>query len=264
MPISNAFGKKVFFLYPPPVLVEVAELLAKNEYEVYLVYDHRRLRKALSATGESILFINIDQTPDGMTWEGYVRDLHCDGACKDVGVGIVTLSDIDPAIREKYILELQVPCGFVVLKLGTAKTIEILLKTLEANEARGKRKYVRAICPPDSGRCNVEHEGRMIYGDIADISSAGMAVAFHEQMRMRPGTVLRKLSILVKGVRLLVDGFVASEKRSESGMQVLIIMFIPNSLDEPRLEKLKLLVYRLNQYSMDQSLSQMPSPALAR
>lgn len=132
-----SLGKKIFFLYPPPVLSEVAEELAKSEYEVYLVKDHKKLRKVLAAKGESILFVNIDQPPDAAHWESYVKEVLCDGECREVGVGIITLNDINPEVREKYLMQLQVPCGFIVLKLGTAKAIEILKRTLEANEARG-------------------------------------------------------------------------------------------------------------------------------
>jgi len=252
-----ALGKKVIFLYPPPVLSEVAEELAKSEFEVYLAHDHLRLRKLLAGSGDSILFINIDKVPEPGLWEPYIRDILHDEAFRHVGVGVMTMNDPDPGMREKYILGLQVPCGYVGLKLATAHTIDILKKILDANEARGKRKYVRASCPPGTGQCNVDMDGSVTWGDILDISSAGMAVSFHGGQTLKVGTVLGKLSILVKGVRLLVDGFVAAHRKAEDGLMISIVMFIPNSLDEERTNKLRILVYRLNQQSLDQRLLAM-------
>ncbi len=254
---STALGKKVFSLYPPPVLSEVAEELARNEYEIYLIHDHRKLRRVLPSNGESVLFVNIDESPEGTNWESYIGEIMCDSGCKDVGVGILTMNTIEPPIRERYLTKLKIPCGSVMLRFGMSKNIEILTKTLEACKARGNRRYVRALCPPGSGRCNVEFDGSTIYGDILDISSAGMAVTFEHGGSLRQGTVLRKLSILIKGVRLIADGFVAKERPGEDGLTVHIVMFLPNSLDERRSEKLKLLVYKLNQYTMNRCLDSM-------
>jgi hypothetical protein len=247
-------GKKIFFLYPPPVLSEVAEELAKNEFEVYLVNDHRRLRALLAANGESILFVNIDKVPEGTHWETFVREILEDSSCRDVGVGVMTMNDINPENREKYVMQLQVPCGYVVLKLGTNQTIDILKRTLDANEAKGKRKHVRAKCPPGAGQCNVEIDGQMAYAEILDISSVGMAVSFEGGISLRAGTVLEKIAVHVRGTRLLVDGFVATQRPGEDGSLVSVVMFHPNSLDEQRINKLKILVYKLNQHTMDQLL----------
>ncbi len=159
---STALGKKVFSLYPPPVLSEVAEELARNEYEIYLIHDHRKLRRVLPSNGESVLFVNIDESPEGTNWESYIGEIMCDSGCKDVGVGILTMNTIEPPIRERYLTKLKIPCGSVMLRFGMSKNIEILTKTLEACKARGNRRYVRALCPPGSGRCNVEFDGSTI------------------------------------------------------------------------------------------------------
>ncbi len=249
-----AMGKKVFFLNPLPVLSEVAEELAKSEYEVYLVSDHRRLRKVLASDGESILFLNVDQTPEPGRWESYVKEVLCDGSCQEVGVGILTTRELDRELREKYTVGLQVPCGIVALKRGTAKAVELLKLTLDANDARGKRRHVRAFLPPGSGQCNVETDQGPVYAEITEISSVGMAVTFDGTTSFPTGTLLRKLAIQVKGFRLIADGFVAHERADSGGSITSVIMFVPSSLDEQKSERLRLLVYRLNQVAMDQLL----------
>jgi hypothetical protein len=56
----NALGKKVFFLYPPPVLSEIVDELARCEFEVFLVRDHVRLGNVLKSNPEALVFIDID------------------------------------------------------------------------------------------------------------------------------------------------------------------------------------------------------------
>jgi c-di-GMP-binding flagellar brake protein YcgR len=141
----------------------------------------------------------------------------------------------------------------VVLKLGASKTAEILAKTLEANEARGRRKFVRATCPPGSGQCNVEHEGMTLRAELTDLSSAGMAIRFEGEPSLPVGSVMKDIAISVKGQRLIASGVVVTKRVGPDG-PVHVLMFSPASLDESRRDKLKILVFRMNQSSMDRVL----------
>lgn len=248
---SSDLGKKIFFLYPPTVLTEVVEELARLEFEVYLARDHVRLKRALSSFPNSIVFMAIDERLDDAEWEAYARSLRDE--LPSVGLGVVTLND-DDAKRELYLMQLQVPCGFVVLKLGAAKTAEILSKTLEANEARGRRRFVRAACAPGAGQCSVEHEGITLRAELTDLSSVGMAVHFEGEPSLRVGSVLKSVAISVKGQRLIVDGVVVTRRDGPHGHPIHVVMFAPSSLDESRRDKLKTLVFRLNQSAMDRVL----------
>lgn len=254
---TGALGKKIFFLYPPPVLNEVVEDLARREFEVYLVRDHARLARLLADEPDSILFINIDEGMDEPAWASYVKTLRSDEKTKDVGIGILSLNE-DKDLMEKYLMEIQVPCGFVVVKLGTAKTIEILTKTLDANEARGRRRFVRASCQPGAALCAVEIDGRSVQGNLSDLSSAGMALSFEGHSSLKPGTVLRGITLNVKGARLALNGFVAA-KRGTAESPVYIVMFDPSSIDDARRDKLRSLVSKLNQTSMDRLLETIPA-----
>ena len=60
-----------------------------------------------------------------------------------VQIGILSYNE-DRELAEKYLMDIGVQCGFIKLKLGLQESIAIILKTLEATEARGNRKYVRA------------------------------------------------------------------------------------------------------------------------
>jgi c-di-GMP-binding flagellar brake protein YcgR len=148
-------------------------------------------------------------------------------------------------------MTLQVQCGFVILKIGASKTAEILAKTLEANEARGRRKFVRAPCNPGVGQCAVDFEGATLRAELTDLSSAGMAIRFRDSAGLKVGTVLRDMSLTIKGQRLSASGVVVAKRDGENG---LVIMFDPSSIDEARRDKLKSIVFKVNQLTMDLAL----------
>jgi hypothetical protein len=249
---SSVLGKKVFFLYPPPVLTEVIDILANQEFEVYLVRDHERLRRLAASFPDAILFANIDGVLEEAGWIAYIEGLRREAPA--VGIGIVTLND-SAELRQKYLMDIQVQCGFVVLNIGSAKTAEILTKTLEANEARGRRKFVRALCPPGVGQFAVDIGGATLRGGLTDLSSAGMAIEPDDDTSLRVGTLLRDISLTIKGSRILVSGVVVAKRSGgKEGRDVDVVMFTPDSLDEARREKLKTTVFKVNQLGMDRAL----------
>jgi PilZ domain. len=249
---SGLLGKKVFFLYPPPVLSEIVEDLARQEFEVYLTREHDKLRRYLDKSPDSIVFINLDDGLEEAGWLSYVESLR--KSAPSVGVGIVTLND-NAELREHYLMNLQVQCGFVILKIGAAKTGEILAKTLEANEARGRRKFVRAACAPGVGQCAFDFEGATIRAELTDLSSAGMAIHLEGGLSLKVGTVLRDIAVTIKGGRLSLSGVVVAKRSDDGAVPAHVVMFDPASLDEARREKLKSLVCKVNQISMDAILS---------
>ncbi len=260
---SGVLGKKVLFLYPPPVLTNVVEELARREFEVYLIGNHDKARLYLAAEPESIVFVNIDDGLPEPDWENWVRGLHDDGKTAGVGVGIISLND-DQELKTKYLMDLQVQCGYVTLKIGAAKSAEILARTLEANEARGKRRFVRARTMPGTTLCAAAFEGSTLRGEIRDFSIAGMAVQFEGGAALKAGTVLRAMAITIKGGRLSIDGVVvahrnvaatASEKDADQAST--LIMFDPNSMDDVKKEKLRSLILKVNQAEFDKKLEGM-------
>jgi hypothetical protein len=249
---SGALGKRVFFLYPPPVLTEVIDVLARQEFEVCLARDHEKLRRFIASFPDAIVFIDIDAVLDDEAWLGYVAALR--KQVPALGIGIITLTD-DAALREKYLMDLQVGCGFVVLNIGAAKTAEILAKTLEANEARGRRKFVRAPCGPGTGLFAVDVGGTTLRGELTDLSSAGMAMRADGDSSLKVGTLLRDISLTIKGARVLVSGVVVAKRAGEKdGAEVDVVMFTPDSLDEARRDKLKSIVFKINQMALDQAM----------
>lgn len=264
---SGALGKKILFLYPAPVLTEVVEELARREFEVYLVRDHNKVRRFLNNSPDSVLFVNLDDGLEESAWEIYLKEIKDNEATSMVGLGVLSMND-DAELKQKYLMDLQLPCGYITLKIGAAKSVEILAKTLEVNEARGRRKFVRALCPSGTAQCIVDFGGETLRGEVSDFSSAGVALDFSEGKVIKPGTVLRGIQLAVKGGRVIADGFVAAHRAAQrnpdsaaesAGPSVAshVIMFDPSSLDDVRREKLRSLVFKVNQASFDRVMESL-------
>ncbi|HOX17246.1 MAG TPA: hypothetical protein PKW82_02225 [Spirochaetales bacterium] len=250
---SGDFGKKVFFLHPPGVINDVAGILARSEFETYLVKDHDRLKRWLAKHPESIVFVNLDEGLPEPEWEAWVRAVMGDGATRPVGIGVVTLTG-SSELSEKYLIDIGVACGFVVVKVGVAKTAEILLKTLEANEARGKRKFVRVPCADSGVELNFSDGERTAKATVLDLSVAGLACRFEEGRRPAPRSLLRGMHLSLKGVPLFADGIYVGS-REDSGVATDLVMFDPRSLDDDKKDKIRGFGRKVLQARMDAELA---------
>lgn len=225
-------GRKVFFLYPHSVLNEdlMVEILA-NEYEVYGIRDHEAAAKVVAANAGSILFVNIDEALRESQWESWIRRLISQPTTASTRVGIMTYNP-DPELARKYLIEVGIPCGYIQLKLGLAEGKDIILRTLAANEARGRRRFVRARCTdPRKASFNVTVRGAHLTGQVLDISVAGMACQFDSTVRLRPHEMLDDMQLRLRGTLCRLCGNLGS---SHTEGDRFLIMFRSPLSDEVR------------------------------
>jgi hypothetical protein len=205
--VKAAWGRKVFFLYPHSVFSDELFLeILNNEYEVYVVKSHEAAWKISEAFPGSILFVNIDDVLPEKDWEAWVRKLLADPKRKETRVGILTYNE-DKELAKRYLMEISIACGFIHLKQGLAESKRIILKTLEANEARGRRRYVRARCmEPQKAVFNMRYMGKLHTGVIQDISAAGMSFRLDKPVALKEKAVLDDIQLKLKGVLCRVSG----------------------------------------------------------
>ena len=220
---NNFEAKKVFFLYPHSVIQqELVEQLISNEYEVYLIRDHKRLRKILHDFHNPIVFINVDENLEKEEWKEYVSEI-IKAEDNNAQIGILTYNE-DQRLAQYYLMELMVPCGFIKLKLGLQQSKAIILKTLEANEAKGRRRYLRIVCwDMPSTEFNVKIEGVIYNGKIKDISSVGMAIIFNENIVLKKHTLVSDIQLKLKGKIARVSGPVLGTRIVPEGTVHVII-----------------------------------------
>ena len=244
---NGKLGKKVFFLNPHSVIQdEMVNLLFKNEYEVYLIKDHKKCLRILDKNPDSILFVNIDDELNDTQWEEYIRSIMRTPATSNVRIGILTYND-SQELKKKYLMDIGLPCGYIRLKLGLSESTKIILKTLDANEAKGTRKYVRAKCM-NNATFNVKFNGSIREGDIKDISTAGMACTMTKNVEIPVRSLLKGIQLNLKGALCLLNGFVAGIRREDQW--VYVIMFTPDMSTQNK-EKIRHYIQRNLQQEID-------------
>lgn len=242
-------NKKVFFLYPQSVIQdELITFLLKNEFEVYFLNDHEKAIRLFRKFKNSICFINIDDGLKEEEWEKYITSLRADPETKEVQIGILSYNN-DPDLMQKYLMDIGVECGFIQLKLGVKQSTDIILKVLEVNEAKGRRKFVRVNCENDPKvMVNFSHREHSYQGQIIDISSVGVACKFSESVSAKNKTILHKIQLNLKGSLIQTDGIILA--RRSDNERILIMVFNPR-LKDLELEKIHKFIHKTLQKEMD-------------
>lgn len=252
---DSLFGKKVFFLNPPAVISEVLPELSASEYEIYTNTDHTRLGRYLCRNPDCLVFVNIEEGDDERVWRSWIRSVKDNAASAATRFGIIAMM-ADDTKKQAYIMDLGLECGFIVVKIGASKTTEILLKMLEANEAKGRRRYVRTICPEDSADFTCKTSAGLIRGALKDMSSVGMATEFSDGFAPGTGTRLKDIQLNLRGARVIVSGVVIGGRDDDPKGRSRVIMFEPASLTDEKRSKLCSFIRKLLQAQMNQELSQ--------
>jgi hypothetical protein len=222
-------GRKVFFLYPHSVIKEeMIEDIIAEEYEAYILKDHKRAARLMKAFPGSILFVNIDEAMKEPAWEQYILNITGSEEYTDPRIGIFTYNE-DQELARKYLIDHSLPCGFIRLKLGYGETKKILLDVLKANEAKGRRKFVRTLCGDDpQATINVPGSGSIIQGKLLDISSAGAACAFDNESMFPKNSLLKDIQLQLRGARVMLSGIVMGTRHDDARVHVLL--FDPKSM----------------------------------
>ncbi|MBN2352833.1 MAG: PilZ domain-containing protein [Spirochaetales bacterium] len=252
---ERANGRKVFFLYPHSIVRDLVKEIVRNEYEVYIVEDHDRLRPLLVKYGNPIVFINIEERLKEEEWEKYIKDIISNPSTKEVGVGVLTYFDRSKALTEKYLLELGVNCGYIRLKTDINKCKGIILRMLEANEARGKRRFVRGLCNPRLDTLNIVFNGARSTGRLLDVSIAGLACRFDGLARkIEAGQELKDIQLVLRGSRCQIDGRVIRVDRRGGDDDVYVVLFKAETLIPPVKEKIHNFIQICLQNSIEQEM----------
>lgn len=248
---NMTLGKKVFFLNPHSIIKEdLIQTILYNEYEVYFLSDETQAIRLCKKFRNSLLFINIDAKLANGSWESLVTNILTNPDTEGVLVGILTTSE-DNSLKEKYLMHIGVQAGFIQLKMGVKECTAIILKMLEANEAKGRRKYVRAINDdPKNGRFNVRINDTFEEGYIHDISSVGMAISFKGVVNLPKNALLKEIQLKLKGTISRTDGIVLGFRGSETKTYILLF--------SPKLNgKTKENVYRFIHHALQKGISSL-------
>ncbi len=222
----DPLGKKIFFLYPASVIKEeLLFRLIEQEYEVYSIGDHQTCIKLLRKYPHSIVYANIDEVLDEHAWEAYLMGIRSTKETEGVGIGVCSYN-ANEDLKKKFLMDVGVDCGFVRLKIGLEESTVILLETLKANEAKGRRKYVRASCDHDTlSSINVKIEEGLVRGRIQNISSVGFACVFDSDPGIKKNTLLQNMQLKLRGTLLQIEAVAFGTREAEQ--KTYVFLFTP-------------------------------------
>jgi hypothetical protein len=213
---SDIVGKKVFFLYPSKVILNgIAEELIQQEYEVYIIQNHQKLRDVLKQFPDSIVFVNIDDGIPEKEWEAWICGVMRDPQTAKVDIGVLTAT-ANEALERKYINTVRLQGGFTVVKIDFMPAIRKLYAILQSVNARGLRKYIRVNTEnePATG-INIPHNGRFIEGAIKDISVVGLSCTFNEDPALEKNSLCQNMQIKLGTNLLKAEGIVFGSREDE-------------------------------------------------
>ena len=250
---SETLGKKVFFIYPHSVIQnQLIQELIDREYEVYFLNDYNKIKSICEYYNTPILFINIDEGLEEKEWEKLIRKVLGQDSTGHAMIGILTYNE-NAELAQKYLMDVMVPCGFIKLKLGMNDSTDIIVKTLDANEVKGKRKYVRARCQMDEATLNVSLNGGNHSGHIVDISSVGMAVSFDDGLTLEKNTYLRDIQLKLRGILLRVSAVMIGHRTIEDDKTIYVLLFDQYVTGQIK-SKLRSYINRTLQHEMERKL----------
>ncbi len=220
---TEALGKKVFVLNPPSVFEEeLLQEVLKHEYEIYLLHDTGAALRVFAKHPDSVVFINIDSGLKEEQWEKYIRKLREDPKYRGLKIGVVSYSP-SPELSQKYLMDVGVQCGVVRLSLGAQESARIIINVLEANEAKGRRRYVRARCEKAQNTgFNLEYAGQKLSGPILDISSVGAAIRLEPGKTLPPKSLVRAIQLRLRSRLVHLDAAVLGSRSDDPGVHVLL------------------------------------------
>jgi len=250
---ADFLGRKIFFLHPS-VLVQnqVITELAQEEFETYSVKDEVRLRQFLKRHPDSIVFACINEGMKESAWENWIKAVLTDSEITGLDIGIIASGD-DANLRQKYMGQYKLRCGYTVLKSDVPSVIKQLIHILNSANAKGRRKYVRAVTSNETNiTANFPVNGTFVNGHIRDISTVGFSCCFTEDPDFTKNSLFNDIQLRLQSQLLKVEGIVFGS-RPDGPDKIYVIIFSQRTSPDVR-TKIRKFVHSFLQHRMDNDL----------
>ncbi|HBI37693.1 MAG: hypothetical protein A2015_15675 [Spirochaetes bacterium GWF1_31_7] len=255
---EDNFEIKVFFLYPQSIIqtLLIKEII-RNEYSAYILNDHKTAVSILQKYPNSILFINIDAIMSESGWEEYITEIKKNPELSTVRIGVLTHKD-NEASAEKFLMQIMIESGYIKLKIGFEESLKVILAVLEANEARGKRKFIR-VCVDQRQQTYAEIKFNSIYykAKIKDISSVALTLYFEDNQIVPDSNAFESMILLLAGIHIRIKGKLAGTRIGNADDKLFVITY--TATDE-EIEKIRNYIYRSRQEIIDIDVKNFLSP----
>ncbi len=228
------FGKKVFFVNPTFQTEKlVIPMLSVLEFEVYVIKDYTVTKSLLRKYPDSICLISMDNVLPLNTWTNFIIELSTDESLCNVVFGAMSArtTTID---KNHLLLNANLAAGFISLAENKENLVGNLQKILLLNEAKGRRKYIRAKSINNTNihiQCEINNKNFALA--IKDISTAGMlcVTTIGNQYEFTQNMLLRDMIITLLTTRVKCNAviFRTFEKDGEFYIVLLFTKGLPFS-----------------------------------
>ena len=181
-------GVKTFFVVPDlSVMPEdfLPNFFLKG-FEAYYLLDDQyldipaKIRILFSLFPELIIFINTDRKLGNLDWRSYIKQIQNEYE-ERARIGVLYGKHISEETRRQmekiYLYDIGINCGCIPIEYRKASNLGLLLGVLTANQANGRRRYLRAICG-ETCELNFMHERVRLEGRILDVSISHFSCEF--------------------------------------------------------------------------------------
>jgi hypothetical protein len=250
---SEIVGKKAFFLHPTAVVQnKVIEELVQQEYEVYLTKDQTALKRVLKKYPDSIVFVDINEQMAEKEWEAWIRGVMSDPETKDIVIGIVSAHD-NEELRSKYLNTIGIQGGYTLLRADLENSIKLIMSILNAVEAKGRRKYLRATTEHETmTTVNLPFNGAFINGQIKDISVVGISCTFENDPELVKNTLFKGIQVKLQSMLLNVEGIIFGSRMD--GNDKIYVLLFTQRIDPVVRTKIRKYIQQNLQSKMDSEL----------
>lgn len=225
----------------PPLQIEnsVLSILKESEYEVYIIRDYRDAKPILAENKDAICFVNVDKQLEMDVWYNFIKSFKYDEKVSSIFLGVIS-SKIDLTYREKFLMDLKLPGGMILLNEPVNQTALKIEKILEINSAKGRRKYIRLVCKDlENVKGYITVGDKMFFIKINDISSVGFACTYDSAFEplLIKNSVFREVTLeLGNDVRTVSMSLpsVVYDKKNINGQNIAVMLFTKEVPSENR------------------------------
>jgi hypothetical protein len=252
---ETQLGRRVFFVAPPSVVQDqLIDLLIQGEFEVSIVKNPQALFTLVDQFPYGIFFLNTEAplVDKYSSWDTVIDEMRRLNPQGTIRIGVMGYNTT-PEMAQHFLIDKEVECGYIQLKLGLAQTAKILLKTLEINEARGRRKFIRVPGIPGKNSLSIRTAHRLLDGTLMDISTAGMAVILNDQSKLLSSDEsLDDIQMRLWGSLFSVKAKLMGKRLVQGKGMVHVLLFDP-PIDGPAKLKLHSYIKRVIQQETDKA-----------
>lgn len=256
-------GRKTFFITPDTSLMP--ELYLEDffvlGYECYFIENDKRVSLdkkidiIISLFKDVIIFFNIDYNSSEIDWYSYIKNLTASYGNK-LSIGVLYTKrqnkEERARIEKKYLFDLGICCGCIQLDYQKKNNFILIEKILYANQAQGRRKNIRALCP-SSCTYSLNYNGNQITGTIQDVSLSHFTACDRAgKLNVKLYEKIRDIHINVQGYIFRADAVLLTERQTGSE-RIFVFAFTDsaghNGLDQRIKNFLVSGIYKLMEYN---------------